>query len=137
MPKNLPLEAMIHLMVVTSAVDRDMTDIELARIGEVVHAWPVFVDFDPERLLPVAQECQSMLHEPEGLDGILVSARAAIPERLRDTAYAAAYEVAAVDLELRMEEVRVLDRLREALGLDDNVAYAIERSAKARHRMLT
>ncbi len=112
MPKNLPLEAMIHLMVVTSAVDRDMTDIELARIGEVVRAWPVFVDFDPEQLVPVAQACQAMLHEPEGLDGVLVAASAAIPGRLRDTAYAAAYEVAAVDLEMRMEEVRVLDRLR-------------------------
>ena len=34
--------------------------------------------------------------------------REALPERLHDTAYAAAFEVAAVDLEMRMEEVRVL-----------------------------
>ena len=137
MPDNAALDAMIHLMVVTSASDRDMTDMELGRIGEVIRSWPVFVDFDPERLVPVAQQCQALLAQPEGLDGVLVRARSLIPERLRDTAYAAAYEVAAVDLEMRMEEARVLDRMREALELDDQVAYAVERSAKARNRLLT
>ncbi|TIM60124.1 MAG: Tellurite resistance protein TerB, partial [Mesorhizobium sp.] len=41
-----PHEALIHLMVITSASDRDMTDVELARIGDVVRSWPVFEDFD-------------------------------------------------------------------------------------------
>ena len=31
-----PHEALIYLMVITSAVDRDMTDVELARIGNVL-----------------------------------------------------------------------------------------------------
>ena len=35
-----------------------------------------------------------------------------MPERLHDTAYAAAFEVAAVDLEMRMEELRVLQLIR-------------------------
>ncbi|TIT94847.1 MAG: Tellurite resistance protein TerB, partial [Mesorhizobium sp.] len=103
-----PHEALIHLMVITSASDRDMTDVELARIGDVVRSWPVFVDFNQDKLVAVAQECQKALQEKDGLEGVLAGAAEALPERLRDTAYAAAFEVAAVDLEMRMEEVRVL-----------------------------
>lgn len=130
-------EAMIYLMVITSAADRDMTDIELARIGDVIRTWPVFQDFDQERLISVAQDCQQLLHEDEGLDGVLELAGKVIPQHLHDTAYALAMEVAAVDLEMRMEEVRVMQKLRQHLSLDAPTANAIERAAKARHRMLT
>jgi hypothetical protein len=130
-------EALIYLMVVTSAADRDMADPELGRIGEVVKSWPVFTDFDAQHLILVAQDCQKLLQEKEGLDGVLQLAGRVIPERLHDTAYAAAVEVAAVDLEMRMEEVRVLDRLRAALTVSEPIAGAIEFAAKARHRMLT
>jgi tellurite resistance protein len=129
-------EALIYLMVVTSASDRDMTDAELGRIGEVVRSWPVFIDFDDGDLIGIAQDCQKLLQKPHGLDGVLLLARNAIPERLRDTAYALAVEVAAVDLEIRMEELRVLQRLRHSLALDPVVVTGIERAAKARHRML-
>lgn len=130
-------EALIYLMVITSASDRDMTDVELARIGEVVRTWPIFMDFDDSRLLKVAQDCEQMLHEEPGLDGVLELARRAIPERLHDTAYAAAFEVASVDLEMRMEEVRVLQRLRQHLSVDGLTIAAVERATKARHRTLT
>jgi tellurite resistance protein len=137
MPTTTVHEAMIYLMVITSASDRDMTNDELARIGEVIRTWPVFQGFDEEKLIVVAQACQKLLHEDEGLDGVLELAQKAIPDRLHDTAYAAAVEVAAVDLEMRMEELRVIQKLRQHLGLDAATATAIERAAKARHRMLT
>lgn len=137
MPGLTPHEALIHLMVITSASDRDMTDVELARIGDVTGSWPVFEDFNQGRLVSIAQHCQRLLHEADGMDGVLVKAAAALPERLRDTAYAAAFEVAAVDLEMRLEEVRVLQLIRRALDIDTLTVAAIERSAKARHRMLT
>ena len=137
MPTPTVQEALIYLMVVTSASDRDMTDAELGRIGDVVRSWPVFEEFDDRRLVGVAQDCQKLLHEPEGLDGVYELAARIIPERLHDTAYAVALEVAAVDLEMRLEEVRVLQLLRRSLGLDDTTGTAIERAAKARHRTLT
>jgi tellurite resistance protein len=130
-------EALIYLMVVTSASDRDMTDAELARIGNVVRAWPIFEGFDDEKLIGIAQDCQKMLHEEGGLRGVLSVARKAIPEHLHDTAYALAFEVATADLEMRMEEVRVLQLLREHLVVDAATIAAIERAAKARHRTLT
>ncbi|BCH27283.1 hypothetical protein MesoLjLc_71690 [Mesorhizobium sp. L-8-10] len=128
---------MIYLMVITSAADRDMTDVELARIGDVVRTWPVFQDFDEQKLIRVAQDCQKLLHEEKGLDGVLELAGKVIPPRLYDTAYAAAVEVAAVDLEMRIEELRVIQRLRQHLGLDAATTQAIERVTKVRHRMLT
>lgn len=130
-------EALIYLMVITSASDRDMTDVELARIGEVVRTWPIFMDFDDQRLVKVAQDCEELLHQEPGLEGVLDLARRAIPERLHETAYAAAFEVASVDLEMRMEELRVLQRLRQHLSVDGLTIAAIERATKARHRTLT
>ena len=130
-------EALIYLMVVTSASDRDMTDVELARIGNVARAWPIFEGFDDEKLIEIAQDCQKMLHEDGGLKGVLSVARKAIPEHLHDTAYALAFEVASADLEMRMEEVRVLQLLREHLAVDVATIAAIERATEARHRTLT
>jgi tellurite resistance protein len=130
-------EALIHLMVITSASDRDMTDVELARIGEVVRSWPVFEDFNADRLIAVAQDCQQRLHKPDGLDGVLDAVARTLPERLHDTAYAAAFEVASADLEIRLEEMRVLQLIRRALDLDTLVVAAIAQAAKARLRTLT
>lgn len=137
MPLPSTHEALIYLMVITSASDRDMTDVELARIGDVVRSWPVFEDFNQDRLIAIAQDCQKMLHEKDGLEGVLERVAAALPERLHDTAYAAAFEVAAVDLEMRMEELRVLQLIRRQLDLDTLTVAAIARGAKARLRTLT
>ena len=137
MKKPTAHEALIYLMVVTSAVDRDMTDVELARIGEVVRSWPIFEDFNSDRLVKVAQDCQKLLHEDDGLERVMEAARTAMPLHLHETAYAAAFEVAAVDLEMRMEELRILQLLRRELAVDPVAADAIERANKARQRTLT
>jgi hypothetical protein len=123
-------------MVVMSAADRDMTDEELVRIGNIVRTWPVFIDFDDEQLVDVARDCQKLLQQDDGLSRMLAEIKAAVPHRLHDTAYALAFEVAAVDLEMRLEELRILQLLRESLVIEPSVVEAIERAAKARHRML-
>lgn len=132
-----PHEALIYLMVVISASDREMTDAELSRMGDIVRTWPVFYDFPPEKLLKAAQDCQKLLLQPDGLDQVLAAVASVVPERLHETAYALAVEIAAVDLEMRLEELRVLQLLRKRLLLDPAVIAAIERAAKARSRLLT
>src|SRR5438552_5407630 len=67
MSQPSPHEALIYLMVITSAADREMTDLEMARIGNVLKTWPVFQDFDDWKLIRVAQECQQRLQAPDGL----------------------------------------------------------------------
>lgn len=137
MPKPTAHEALIYLMVITSASDRDMTDVELKRIGDVVRTWPAFIDFDEGDIVSVARDCQALLHEEAGMDGVMALAARVIPTHMHDTAYAAAVEVATVDLEMRMEEMRILQLLHRHLEIDDETVEAIERACKARHRMLT
>ena len=137
MPLPSVHEALIYLMVVTSASDRDMDHLELESIGEVVKSWPVFEDFASSRLVEVAQECQRLLHEEGGLDAVLALTHEVIPPRLRDTAYAAVMEIAVADREMRFEEARILQRVRETLEIDPLSVAAIEMASKARGRTLT
>lgn len=127
-------EALIHVMVMMSAVDSAMSDEELERIGKLSRILPVFDDFDAEDLVPVAQRCATLLSAPEGLDILLELVREALPPRLFETAYALAVDIAAVDLDVRSEELRLLALLRARLGLDKLVCAAIERGAQARMR---
>lgn len=126
--------ALIYVMVMMSAVDSAMTDTELARIGRLSRFLPVFEDFDEEDLLHVARECATLISGPEGLDVALEVIREALPSSLCDTAYALAVEVAAADHRIRNEEVRLLQMLRDRLGLDKLTCAAIERGAIARFR---
>lgn len=134
---NSPLtahDALIFAMVMVSAVDNSMNDKELERIGQLVDFLPVFKDFEKAELIPASKRCADMLAGPEGLDITLETIRDTLPPRLYDTAYALAVEVAAVDLEIRPEEIRMLQLLRDRLSLDKLTCAAIERSAIARYR---
>jgi tellurite resistance protein len=128
--------ALIYVMVTMSAVDRTMTDAELARIGEIVSNLPVFSDFDQDRLVKAAEACGTVLSEEGGLDRILVLVKSALPKKLRETAYAIALEVAAADLEVKPEETRFLEMLRDSLELDKLTTAGIERGIRARNVVL-
>lgn len=127
-------DALIFAMVMASAVDNAMNDQEMERIGHLVEQTPVFSGFAPNNLVNVASRCASLLAGPEGMDIVLETIRDALPERLYDTAYALAVEVAAIDHTVRPEEIRFLQLLRDRFGLDKLTCAAIERSAIARHR---
>ena len=128
--------ALIYVMVTTSAVDRAMNDAELARIGDIVSKLPIFDDFNKDHLVKTAEGCGEILSAEGGLDHMLVLIRANLPEKLRETAYAVALEVAAADLDVRPEETRFLEMLREALDLDRLTTVAIERGIRARNLVL-
>jgi tellurite resistance protein len=128
--------ALIYAMVTVSAVDRVMTDAELARIGEIVSNLPVFADYDEEKLVKTAEACGEILGEDEGLERMLGLISGGLPKKLRETAYAVVLEVAAADLDVRPEEARFVDLLRDSLGLDRLTAVAIERGIRARNLVL-
>lgn len=134
MSKPTPQEALVYLMVIMSASDRDMGDEELARIGAIVRTLPVFDGFDQTRALAVAQECQQLLQKEAGLGGALTLIKAALSDELRETAYALAVDIAAADLSVRDEETRVLDLVRDRFDIDPLAVAAIERAAAIRHR---
>ncbi|TCT13226.1 tellurite resistance protein TerB [Tepidamorphus gemmatus] len=134
--KVSPEEALIYMMVTMSAADRAMTDNELRRIGGIVQRLPVFRGFDIERLVAVAEDCGEILNDDDGLDEVLRVITQSLPARLYDTAYALAVDVAAADLDVGQEELRLLQIVRDRLGLDPLVCAAIERGARARFRTL-
>ncbi len=129
-------DALIHLMIVAASSDSAMTQRELTRITALIDRLPVFEDFDKSRLSEVANECADKLNGIDGLDRVVDDAIAALPEKLQDTAYALAVEVAAADLHLEQEELRYLEMLRDKLVLDRLVTAAIEVAARARHRRM-
>ncbi len=127
-------EALVYVMVIMSAADSTMTDNELATIGETVKTLPIFNGYDSDDVIPAAQRCSEVLQQPDGLDAVLTVITNALPTKLYDTAYAIAVDVAAADLDVRQEELRLLQMLRDRFSLDKLTVAAIERGAQARHK---
>jgi tellurite resistance protein len=136
MPKITPHEALIYVMITMSAADRQISDRELERIAEIVRHLPVFMGFDVNNLAKAAERCGDLLSDEEGLAVLLDQVSSALPKKLYETAYALAVEVAAADLKVPDEEIRLLELLRDELHLDKLVTAAIERSARARHQTI-
>jgi tellurite resistance protein len=136
MPKLTPHEALIYVMITMSAADRQMSDHELERIAQIVRQLPIFMGYDIENLATTAERCGDLLSDEEGLDELLQQVTDALPKKLHETAYALAVEVAAADLKVPEEEIRLLELLRDSLHLDKLVTAAIERSARARHQTI-
>lgn len=127
-----PQDALVTLMVVTAAVDRTLTDQELNRIDGLVARLPVFEGFDRSRLPELARDAVEATQAAEDLEEVLENIFSGFPERLFDTAYAMAVEVAAVDLNLKQSELQFLQMIEDHLELDKLVVAAIERAARAR-----
>ena len=128
-------DALVHLMVVTASSDEGISEHELQVIASLIERSPVFEGYDLARLETVANEAVDLTNGI-GLDGVLDMAVAALPERLHDTAYALAVEVAVVDVQLPQEELRLLEMVRDRLEVDRLVTAAIEASARARMRRI-
>ncbi|WP_421854185.1 tellurite resistance TerB family protein [Oricola sp.] len=128
-------EALVYIMVTMAAADSSLSERELSRIGNVVDTLPVFAGYSRDQLVETANDCTAILNDPSGLDRILEIVQDVLPERLHDTAYAVATEIAAADLHVEQEELQFLQLLRDEFDLDKLVVAAIERSARARFRL--
>ncbi len=128
-----PQEAIIYLMVLTSASDGAIKDTELRTIGRVVRSFPLFSLRDEDQLVEMAEACGALMSSDGGLHKVLEAAAAALPSHLGETAYAAVIDVVTADENLDMTEIRVLELIRNALGIADDGAAAIEHAARARH----
>jgi tellurite resistance protein len=129
-------DALVALMIAVSASDEDIRTAELVRITDVLNHLPVFADFDPARLPRVSQIVFDLLEQEDGLDALFGLIREDLPERLFETAYALACDVAAADGRIEGAEARMLEEIRHELAIDRLHAAAIERGARARHMTL-
>lgn len=131
-----PEDTLIAIMIAFSASDETIRTSELVTIERMVNHLPVFADYDIERIKEVSNTVFDVLAEEEGLDILWAAVRTTLPERLFDTAYAMACDVAAADGRAREGELRLLEDMRYELEIDRLLAAAIEAGARARHRVL-
>jgi tellurite resistance protein len=128
--------ALIYTMVIVSAADNELPEAELRVIDDIVGDLPVFRDFDRSELPRVLNDCTELIGRENGLEETLTAIKAALPAKLRETAYAIACDLVAADGEASQEELRILELIRHRLNLERLVAAAIERGARARFQML-
>lgn len=131
-----PQDAVVTLMVMASASDGAITQGELRTIGRVVRSYPLFTEEDEEALVQTAEAAGELMSSDGGLHKVISAAQAALPSYLAETAYAAVVDVVTADENLQMEEIRVLELVRDALKITDDGAAAIEHAARARHMTL-
>jgi tellurite resistance protein len=136
LPAFTAQDALVAIMVTVSVSDEAIRTSELLAIERQVNHLPVFADYSFDNVKEVSQTVYRMMGEEDGLDTLFAMVREALPERLHETAYALACDVAAADGSLGQSELRLLEEVRDELTIDRLHAAAIERGARARHLTL-
>jgi len=131
-----PEDCLIAVMMAISASDQNIRTSELVTIEAIMNHLPVFADYDADRTKQVSQTVFDLFGVEDGLDALFGLIRENLPEKLYETAYALACDVAAADGKLLEEELRLLEEIRYELSIDRLHAAAIERGARARHMTL-
>ena len=126
-------DCLVALMIAVSASDENIRTAELIKIKSAVNMLPIFADYDNDRLSTISKTVFDLFEQEDGLDALFGLVRGALPERLFETAYALACDVAAADGTLDEAELRLLEEIRYELEIDRLHAAAIERGARARH----
>lgn len=128
-----PEDCLVAMMIAVSASDEDIRTAELMTIEAIINHLPVFSDYDMDRVKTVSQTVFDLFGEEDGLDALFGLMRDNLPDRLNETAYALACDVAAADGKAREQELRLLEEIRYELNIDRLHGAAIERGTRARH----
>lgn len=127
-----PQEALVYTMVAAAEADHEIADAEINLIGDLGNHLPIFRTIDRPRLTAAATACSEALAQPGGRAEVFRQIRAALPRQLRETAYALACDVIAIDSRLQRSEMHTLEWLRTELEVDPAMARAIEQVAEVR-----
>ncbi len=131
-----PQDALVAIMIAESASDENIRTSELVTIERIVNHLPIFAGYDVDRLKQVSQVVFDLFEDEDGLDALFGLIKDGLPEKLFETAYALACDVAAADGRLQEAELVMLAEIRYQLNIDRLHGAAIERGARARHMTL-
>ena len=131
-----PEDSLVAVMIAISMSDENVRTSELITIQQVVNHLPIFSNYNSERIRQVADITFELFEEEDGLDSFFDLVKDGLPNRLYETAYALACDVAAADGYLDQPELRLLEEIRYELAIERLNAAAIERGARARHTTL-
>ena len=133
LPSFSACDALVSVMVAVSVSDGNIRTSELVAIERMVNHMPAFANYDVDRIRAVSQTVVSLFEEEDGLDALFGLVHDSLPERLYETAYALACDVAAADGRLTDAEAEMLREIRHQLDVSRLHAAAIELSAQLRH----
>lgn len=131
-----PEDSLVAIMIAVSLSDEHIRTSELVAIERTVNHLPMFANYDVDRIRIVSQTVADLFAEEEGLDALFGLVRENLPDKLWETAYALACDIAAADGTIRETELRLLEEMRYELNIDRLHAAAIEWGARVRHRRL-
>ncbi len=132
-PSMTAQDALCAVMIAVSASDENIRTAELVKITNIINNLPVFANYDADHVPRMSQLVFDLFDQEDGLDALFGLIRESLPERLNETAYALACDVAAADNDIAQSELRMLEEMRYELNIDRLHAAAIERGARARH----
>ena len=136
-PTISPHTALVYVMVIAALADEALKETEFRNIASLVSNLPVFAGYDIDHANVAAGDCAAMLDQEDGIETVLGLVDEALPEELRETAYALACDVVAADGEAEQSELVWLEMLRHRLGVSRLHAAAIERGSRARYMRLS
>lgn len=125
-------DCLVAVMISVSASDEEIRTSELMTIQSIVNHLPIFGDYDADRIKTVGEMVFDLMAEEEGLDAFFGLVKANLPNKLYETAYALACDVAAADGMLGQDELRLLQEIRHELDINRLHGAAIELGARAR-----
>ena len=105
-------DALVSIMVAVSASDDKVSKRELLSIIRIVEHLPIFSGYDKRRIKIIAQTVFDIFEEEDGLEALFGLIEQSLPQRLFETAYALACDVAAADGMLEEIELRFLQEIR-------------------------
>ena len=79
-----PQDALVAVMIATSAADDTMTIPELHEITAIVGVLPVFEGYDTDRIAEMGRWSRTFSSEEDGLDALLGLIEGALPGHLRE-----------------------------------------------------
>ena len=129
-------DALVAIMIAGGASDENISNRELVSISRIVDHLPIFKNYDPGKIKVIAETVFDLFEEEDGLDALFGLIKEALPDKLYETAYALACDVAAADGKLPEVQLRFLEEIRHELNIDRLHGAAIERGARARHMLL-
>ena len=136
LPSFSAADTLVAVMVAVSASDQNMRTAELVAIQRIVDHTPAFANYDTDRIRGVSQTVMSLFEEEDGIDALFGLVRDSLPERMFETAYVLACDVAASDGRVSEGEAALLQEIRDQLDISRLHAAAIELAAQVRHRRL-
>ena len=126
-PPEEPLgaaEAFAGILVAACACDRDVAEEEVAGLVTIARRMKLF-NHMPESGWNSTMKALCKILRKEGGDTLLDKCAAALPEELRDCAFANACDIILADGDVEPEEKQFLDKLQNKLAIDSDTALTV------------